>query len=502
MFDLGKIWQFFRKNFSRRDVLFIALIILLFFALRVYNLLSLPIFTDEAIYIHWSRLAWKDASWRFVSLTDGKQPLHTWGMIPFLKIFADPLFAGRLFSVFTGLFTLAGVFVLLFYLWGKKAAYIGSLIYILTPYYIFFDRMALIDSAVNGFAVWTLLFSLILIKHIRLDMAILFGLLAGVGSLAKSTVRLFFLPVALAPFIFYFRDKKKVTKALNFYFLLGVAVALVLVIYNVQRLSPYMHYVEQKNTTFVMTLPELMRSPLEVLPHNLRAIPYYLFQNTGWLFMVFAIGGLYKLWRKDPELALYLVVWFVVPFLVIAIFAKVLSSRYVIFLALPFLLGLTYFLITLKRKGFYLASLLLLLSVSYFLYTIFFNTGKIPLPPVDRGQYIEDWPSGYGTREIVDFLERESKKDKVYVFTEGTFGLLPYALDIYLLFENPNVHFEDRWPLKIEDFAYARELGQTNPVYFVFHEREEYPPDWPLELIKKYPRYGNQSFVYLFKLAR
>ena len=30
-----------------------------------------------------------------------------------------------------------------------------------------------------------------------------------------------------------------------------------------------------------------------------------------------------------------------------------------------------------------------------------------PLPPVDRWQYVEGWPSGYGWRESVELLERE-----------------------------------------------------------------------------------------------
>ena len=207
MFNLFELLNKLKKLVSRRDVLIVAGLLLLFFLTRLTKLTDLPIFTDEAIYIHWAKLAWKDASWRFVSLTDGRQPLQTWATIPFLKLFeADPLLAGRLFGVFSGLFALIGLFFLSYYLFGKKAAFIASLIYILNPYYLFYDRMALADSVVNGFFVWFIFFCLVLIKHQRLDLALIFGMLAGLGTLAKSTVRLFFLPFVFGPLV-YLKNK-------------------------------------------------------------------------------------------------------------------------------------------------------------------------------------------------------------------------------------------------------------------------------------------------------
>ncbi len=505
MFDYQQILRFFRKEFVKKDWLIVFGLIGMYLATRLINLTLLPIFTDEAIYIHWSKLAWKDASWRFVSLTDGKQPLHTWGMIPLLKLFRDPLFAGRMFSVLSGFFTLLGLVILLRVLWNKKAAYLGAFIYIFTPYYLFFDRLALIDSGVTAFAVWILLFSLLLVKQLRLDFALMFGILAGLGTLAKSTVRLFFLPSLYLPFIYFFNFKTKrinLIKIINFLLLFAVVAGLSLVIYNIQRLSPFLHFVEEKNKTFVLTLPQFLQKPLEVLSHNLKAIPYYLANNTGWLLIFFGLWGLLLLIKQDIHLGLYLVAWFLTLFLPIAMFAKVLSSRYIIFLSLPFVLGFVYLLQRRQR----IANILLLaffLSVAYFNFTILFNPAKIPLPPVDRGQYLEDWPAGHGTRQIVELLKPIAEKHQTYVFTEGTFGLLPYALDIYFSYDPKyNINFMDRWPLKEKDIIEAKKLAKTNPVYFVFHQRENFPSEWGLKLIKKYPRYSNRSFVYLFTVNK
>src|SRR3990167_10829646 len=150
MFDLLEYVAWFKKHIKGRDLFLYAAISLLFFVTRLINLDKFPIFTDEGIYIRWARIAWHDATWRFISLTDGRQPLQTWATIPFLKLFPNnALFAGRLFAVFSGLLSLSGLFTASYYLFGKRTAYLTTALYIFTPYFLFHDRVALVDSTVN-----------------------------------------------------------------------------------------------------------------------------------------------------------------------------------------------------------------------------------------------------------------------------------------------------------------------------------------------------------------
>src|SRR5512145_1985479 len=70
----------------------------------------LPVFADEAIYIRWAQLIQDDLGrYAFFSMADGKPPLFMWLLSLVLKLFADPLLAGRFLSVLVGL---AMVFVL------------------------------------------------------------------------------------------------------------------------------------------------------------------------------------------------------------------------------------------------------------------------------------------------------------------------------------------------------------------------------------------------------
>lgn len=138
MFNIFDYVSTVKKLFTRTDFLILFGLIGLFLITRLFNLDKFPIFSDEGIYVHWAKVAWRDANWRFISLTDGRQPLQTWGTIPFLKLFtSNALLAGRLFSVATGFFALTGLVSLCTYLFNKRTAYIAALLYIFVPYFLF-----------------------------------------------------------------------------------------------------------------------------------------------------------------------------------------------------------------------------------------------------------------------------------------------------------------------------------------------------------------------------
>jgi 4-amino-4-deoxy-L-arabinose transferase-like glycosyltransferase len=536
MIDIFEIVKKIKSMWTKKDVLIMFSLLLAFLVTRITNLTKLLIFTDEAIYIHWAHLAWKDAAWRFVSLTDGRQPLQTWATIPLLKLFSDPLFAGRMFGVMSGLFAVIGIFILLYYLFGKKYAFIGTFIYIINPYYLFYERMALADAAVNGFFIWTLLCSMLLIKNRRLDLAIAFGFIAGFGTLSKSTMRIFFIFPLFAPLLFYFREKNYVKKCINYYFLFAITACIAFAIYNIQRLSPYMHFIEQKNLAFTKSFSDFIKNPFDPLIHNLRTIPYYSFSESAFLLPVLGLAGLFVMLVRDQEtaitvrgrvtvffkkllkvigivsdqcsingfnpmmLALYLYIALLIPFFAVATFGNVVFPRYLIFLTVPLFIGFIYLLKETQSK---VLIILYILSVFYFNYCIIFTPQNIPFPPIDRGQYLEGNSVGYGMSNIRDFIVEKAKSGQnVYIFTEGTFGLLPYAFDIYTNYKGLLVHYEPRWPMKDEDITYALNLTQSNQVYLVFSERETFPSTWPLRLIQRFPRPGDNKVVYLFGLKK
>jgi 4-amino-4-deoxy-L-arabinose transferase-like glycosyltransferase len=506
MFDIFKIIKFFKSKFTFKDVLLIGLIILLFFATRLINLDRLPIFTDEGIYIHWAKVAWHDPAWRFISLSDGRQPLQTWGTIPFLKLFPDnALLAGRLFAVSTGFFALAGFFSLVFYLFGKKAAYIASCLYVFTPYFLFYDRLALMDSGINAFVIWILFLSILLIRNLSLDMALIFGITSGVAMLAKSSAQLFTGLAALSPILL---NKEKPAlmfkKVINYFILFFIGLVIAVVIYNIQRLSPFFHYIGEKNHTFIYTIPELIKSPFTSVWFNLYSIPYYVLMESAFFVAIVGVIGWGLLLKNDLKLGLYLSAWTLIPFGIFCFVAKVMYPRYIIFFASLLSIYFTYFLILAAKKNKLYGSVLLILfflSVFYFDYTILFDYKNIPLPAIDRGQYITGGSSGYGIKEIVSYARDLSQDKPVKILTEGNFGMAGDVLDTFIR-PTDKITISAYWPLTENEFISNQHLLKSEHVLVVYAYQENVPKSSKIKFIKKFEKPENKSSIQLFELTR
>ncbi len=501
MFDITTYTQWVKKNIRLKDVFLYGIILLLFFASRVVRLDKFPIFTDEGIYIRWAKIAWHDANWRFISLTDGRQPLQTWVTIPFLRFFPNNmLFAGRLFAVLSGFFTLSGLIVLAYYLFGKKASFIAGLLYILTPFFLFYDRLALVDSAVNAGFVWSLFFLILLGRTLRLDVAIIYGLTAGIALLTKSSSRLFVGIGIFTPVLFIKKGSRGLgKKLLNFYILYGLSALLALAIYNIQRLSPFFHFVDEKNKTFVMTFSQFLQTPFMRFPVNIWLIPYFIFSESGYVLCFLGLVGLFMLFKKDWQLAAYFLLWILVPYTAISFFAIVVYPRYLIFIVTLLLLLATYLFTHVKKNVFIISSILFLLSVAYFDYTILFAMNKIPLPPVDRGQYIEGISAGTGVREIVEYAREHSIDKPVVLVAEGNFGVVGDMLEASLR-STDRITIKGYWPLDEKNLVENQPLVKENHVYVVFSHRTEFPGIWPITKIQTYEKPGGTSSFALFEL--
>lgn len=501
MFDIFKILDFFKKTLTRKDVLIIFLIVCLFFLTRLINLDKFPIFSDEGIYIRWAKVAWHDATWRFISLTDGKQPLQTWGTIPFLKFFPEnALLAGRLFGVTGGILCLTGIFILIFYLFGKSAAILGSFLYVFTPYFLFYERMALVDSWVNAGFIWIFLLLIYLVRKRRLSISLILGLVGGFFLLAKSSVRIFIMLGVLSPLLIWQKKIKSFIKdSVNFYLLLGVSILIALVIYNVQRLSPFFHYVAQKNLTFVMSFEEFSKTPFQYFWNNIRYTPLYILWEMGFVLGLIGLMGLIRLIGKDKKLGLYFLLWILLPLIAIVFFTKVLFPRYLIFFASTLLIMATFYLSSLSK---YMRSFLLIivfLSVAYFDYSILFAHKDIPFPEVDRGQYIEGWPAGWGIKETMEYAREKSKEKPVIILAEGNFGMAYDVLDAYLK-PNDNITLKGYWPLDKKELVEHQPLLNDNYVYIFFSHRDEFKEIWPMKLVRRIEKPSNKSDFHLFEL--
>lgn len=444
---LGREWSILGFNLRTSHILLFVLLVFLYFFSRIYNLVLWPIFADEAIYIRWAQVMRSEPTLRFLPLQDGKQPLFMWLVIPFLKVFKDPLFAGRFISVLSGFGTMLGVGVLSFLLTRNvEVVLLGILLYILSPFALFFDRMALVDSLLAAFGVWSLIFAFLLGKTSRLDAAMILGMVLGGALLTKSPGMFFVLmaPVAAILSLRFGPKNQKWWQALG---LLMVSLIFAFGIYNILRLGPNFHMIGIRNKDYVWSVPEVLKHPLDPFVPHLRDIFRYYWSYLTPPFFVFGVLGVFRVLKdkKKRLLGLALLFWWGLPLLVQAAIAKVFTARYILFSTAPFLLfatlGLRVGFDKIKELSFNssiyrwlvgLAFVLFLLPSLYFDWQLWQNPVKTPLPKDEYKGYLQDWTAGWGIRQIADYLKSLPKTQRIVVGTEGFFGTLPDGLQIYL----------------------------------------------------------------------
>jgi len=494
------------KKIFRSPWFWLSILMVIYGISRLINVTTLPIFTDEAIYIRWAQIGGRDASWRFISLTDGKQPLFTWLMMVALRFFQDPLFAGRFASVISGLFGMLGMYVLGAELFrSKRIGIISSFLYVISPFALFYDRLALYDSLVAAFSIWNLYIAILLVRYVRLDIALIFGLTLGVGMLNKTSAffSLYLLPCTLI--LFEWKEKKVGKRLLSWIGLVAVSAVLSQLVYSILRLSPYFYIIAQKDTIFVYPFSLWITHPFEFFYGNVKGMFDWLIGYLSWPIYLSAIGSLF-FFKKEIREKVLLLCWWFFPFIALALFGRVLYPRHIFFMIMPLLVAgawtLDMILERIQNRFFGFLCILLMCGINIFSsYSIISDIKTARIPKSEMGQYIDDWPSGWGVSEIVSFLQNESKAGKVSVFTEGTFGLLPYAFEIYLG-ENKNIDIHGIWPVPTEKPIEVVENAADHPTYFVMYQSQTPPFQWHLELIAEYQKGLNKkSSMRLYKVT-
>lgn len=422
---------------NKKTLILLGAIMLVAFVIRVINLTILPVFVDEAIYIRWSQIMRVESGLRFLPLSDGKQPLFMWITIPFFKIFSDPLFAGRFVSVLSGTGTITGIFALsLRLLDSKKSALTAAFLYSISPFSVFFDRMALADSLLTFFGVWTVFFGLLMAQTKRLDFAMITGFFLG-GALLTKSPALFFV-LLLPTLLIFVHGNLKNPKALIKYILLYAPVYLIgYGLYNILRLGPNFHLISSRNQDYVYPFTHILTSPLNPLISHLGdLVNWFSLLGPGVIFLLLPLA-LFTLYKKNKKVLMMLLIFISLPLLAQSIYAKVFTARYVLFVIPFIMITVSSALLTQNPKFKRMSMALLIIFAVFSLIQNFFfltNPQKALLPRGERSGYLEDWTSGYGIKEVSEILEQKhlESSGKIVVGTEGYFGTLPDGLQIYL----------------------------------------------------------------------
>ena len=486
------------------EILLLSGLILFYFILRLPNLTLQPIFADEAIYIRWAQVMKSEPTLRFLPISDGKTPLYMWTLMPFFKVIPDPLFAGRFLSVLTGSITLMGVYFLSRKVFGAKTAFWAGLLYVITPYTVFFDRMALVDSMLATFTVWIIYFAICLTKSGRFDIAMILGYLLGGAILTKTPgmINLLILPISFLGF-----KQAKNYSILKLLIFWTVAICFGLLIYNLLRLGPQFHMLSSRNADYVFSPFELIGRPLDPFIPHMRDLSDWFPKLFTWPILFCIVVGISYVIIKVHKLGLVVLLWALIPLLVESAFLKTFTARYLLSSVAPLLIIGGYGIVNmlprfsiLNRFSYLLMGMVILPLALYFNFLLLTDPQKAPLPKAERIGYFEDWTAGYNFSEIASFLKEKRKSGKVVVGTEGFFGTLPDGLQIYL--DKDDIVIIGG---KAEITAQIRNSAKDNFTYFVGNKLRMATSVNRMNLIKEYPKAkplggGEQDAIVIYEV--
>lgn len=452
-----------------------------YLGIRLAKLGALPMVSDEGTYIDWGVRAWhaRDLSDWLASLEDGKQPLLAWLMVPFLSAVPDRLIAGRLTSIACGAINVALMWSVASRLgrpWGQRtsrlAGPIAGALYVITPVAVVHDRMALYDTLVTTASLMVLLATIHWSERPGWVRVILVGLAIAVSVLTKLSA-LFF--VGLVPVVAVAWNPASRRQ----WWQLAQAAFIGAGAYSILYLSPIVDNLTDGNFgRYSLTLGEVMKFPITLWWANTVFVAGTFATYIGlplFLATVAAVLALFSPAEPDAgnvssiasnrgRSAFIIGAWIVVPVAAFVLTAKLIYSRYLVFVLvstlIPTAIGAARAVVHLggfrsvpakPNRARRLRNLLpiaitslwagaITISCTSFVWPLINSPAEAPWMNdrryiTDRFQYIESNYAGYGVSELLAYLEQsrlDHPETGIVVVTRTATGMPRDAIFAYL----------------------------------------------------------------------
>jgi 4-amino-4-deoxy-L-arabinose transferase-like glycosyltransferase len=429
-----------------------AALVALYLFTRLRGLSLLPIFLDETLHVRWALLVsqgekpW-DATWKW------GRALTIWLGALVSPLADDLLLANRLVSVALGVATLLATVEIARRLLGSRAAVVAGLFYVLCPFTLFYDRMALTEAGLSAAFALTLVFSIRLAESGRSLDAVLAGLTMALAVLVKA-IGVLVLPIPLATVVVLGGIRER-WKPLALAYAVGLPpVALALRLFVASENAQHM--------------AELFTGGGGAFAARLGQS---LLEGAGWLWTWWTwplvalaeIGAVVALWRRDRK-GLLLALLALYPLVAFSAVLTWRMPRYLLPASAPLLVLAASALVRLAswaadqlppsaprpaREGLLaIAAVLVLLPALQLDRAFWTDPSRAAIPGPDRFQYVLGWPSGYGVRDTVRLVRQELEQhpDGVTVVVHANrhqnLRMTPLTLGLAFARE-PRVRLED-----------------------------------------------------------
>lgn len=475
----------------------IGLCVTIHLAMRIGSLNALPIFLDEAVHLQWAERLFAEG--RILRPVSAGRLLAV-ALYGLALPFEDRIFAARVLASLAGALTLISTMLLSQRLFGGKAGLVAGALYVLSPFALVYDRLALSDGVLSACLAALMLVTERLSRRPDLGSSRLAAAaLMTMATTAKVSALLFFPAILLGAVALGLHRKSAFRSA-------GVALAIGLA----GALPMLGFFVENGGEIFSQHLsePGLDGSALLSTLLDMREWTLSYFTLPTLLLAAASIALL-----RDGR-SLWLFGSVVLPFVLFALFSRPWSARYVLPTLPPLLIlvsgGIERLVASCRpslRSG---AAIIFttLAASSYFSFDRFLivSPERAPFPEDDRRQLVTGWPAGYGVEALSRRLLKEASNGPLTVFVDtGGTRTIPTSLAI-LLARRPSIRLVEG------DFGSAAfrssMTGEAEPrrAFAILGPRE---PDFDfkalmgdsLERVEVFERPGGEWAATLFRLA-
>ena len=451
----------------------------LYLTTRLIRLTQIPVFIDEAIFIHLAQII--DSNWGNLFLTKlhAVQPLYVWIVAITQNFFKDPVLAGRLVSVAAGVVSLSGVYLIGRDFYSERVGQVSAVLYLFCPYFIFHERLALVDSLINALGVWVVWVSLDITKNNTLSKKSFFllGVLLGLALFTKTRGLVLF-PAPIIIFLVW-----KTYAKTNFLNYLGLITSIILLINLPYILSDQIVGYSDRNSFYsnsksFIPLKILLNLPFDTWWYNIKmAMVYFLSYLTLPVILLATFGTFYAFAIKDKK-GITLALISIIPFLIVLLIGNMIFARYYLAIVPPLivlsgwsLVQLANFIsekivvLKLSMPGTSLLILIIFVVLEGILFSInlTLNPSIVNIPKIERSGYLEPNPrSGYGVKEAAEFIISQGNKEPANVLTHWSQGNPQDGVMLYL-WENPRINIVPAlwWPQSKKLFPQTK----TFPIY-------------------------------------
>ena len=454
---------------------------------RTVNLLGMDPFIDEAASLDWPLRLYQltsPSTWLASILVDGRPPLYFWLLVPFTQVIDNGFLAGRLLSALADVLCVIALYLLGRQLSSQTIGALTAILWALSPFPIFFARIAVDDSLLTLLAVLTTLASVRLARAPTVTIGALCGLSLALTVLVKTNGALMAIAPPLAIIVLgrplawrqYVRPVGAaivVGLLVSVPLLLGVAPLLQQLALHTGSADPGGGHLLLRNAEVAAGWLETLVGNRFLLMVGAGIVLALVFRQAGMLFAAL-LATILAVVILDVTSSMF------ARRLLLPAFPAYLLAAYAIE-RVAWLTGRALSTIGVEVARVRLAVVALVAALGLVValgeradlaLAVVQDPARAPIPGSEHMAYVENWFAVYGLAQVADELRARGREQPITVLvppaSRESRVLVPYAALRYYLRGEPTVRFVEAPALwRAQDLRELRRFTRDGPAYLV-----------------------------------